>query len=268
MVIKGTIYQIALHEGDDDLIDNMIKPAFKKLHHGLEEMKKQRKAWLPDGWMEDEKKACANTLTAIDNLFTAFRTASHPNDVTESEQQPYTININDKNAKTALEFARKAIDSLCQSTDKVITTGRDPSIRLLEHVVDQFNKNSPYAFWLGNRPRNNTLLRFLYGYSQRFAPINFMQAFAQGLHYYCRDNKQSLTRSFKHASDDADHVIFPLDSDPLFRLGNEYFADFCGKRATKDTTFGFTKPFINHKQQLYKPHAAQNPDWKRWCTIV
>src|SRR3990167_10322736 len=34
MPIKGTIYQIALHEGDDELISDAIIPAFMGLHHG------------------------------------------------------------------------------------------------------------------------------------------------------------------------------------------------------------------------------------------
>src|SRR5690606_30858007 len=31
MEIKGTVYQIALHENDNELVDDVIKPAFKRL---------------------------------------------------------------------------------------------------------------------------------------------------------------------------------------------------------------------------------------------
>src|SRR5579872_2680474 len=46
MVIEGTVYQIALHEGDNELIDDVIKPAFEKLNinKGLDTMEAQREA--------------------------------------------------------------------------------------------------------------------------------------------------------------------------------------------------------------------------------
>src|SRR5437016_2821127 len=49
MAIKGTVYQIALHEGDNELIDDVIKPTFERLHRGLETMEGQRQEWLPEG---------------------------------------------------------------------------------------------------------------------------------------------------------------------------------------------------------------------------
>jgi hypothetical protein len=219
-VIKGTVYQIALHECDDELINDEIKPAFEKLPNGLEEMEAQRQAWLPEGWLEAEAEACRAALAAIDNVFTAFKNASNPNDVTELPDYPYTITITNQDANTALDVFRKAVDALYEARDKVITSGRDPSIRLLEHVLDQYIKN--YDVLGGfNTPRNNALLRKVFGYCQRPAPINLMQAFAQGP-YYIVENKEKLKRTLEYRNWEG-HFILPLDSDLAFRLGCEYF---------------------------------------------
>lgn len=219
--IKGTVHQISKHEGDNELSDIVIRPAFGKLHNGAAHMEQQDKDWLPDDWLEAEEKACANAFAAIDHVFAAFKNASQPNDVTELPRYPYTITINHKNAYTTLEAARSAIDALYQPTNKVITSGRDPIIRLLEYFIDQYIKNHD-ALGGDNSPRNNALMRSLYGYCQRFAPINFMQAFAQGIYFIVND-KQPLIRSFEYSNWGC-RTILPLDSDPLFRLGNEYFA--------------------------------------------
>lgn len=255
--IKGTIYQIALHEGDEELIDKVIKPPFEKLDNGAARMEEQHKAWLCHDWLEAEDKACANALAAIDNVFAAFINASHPNDVTELRQYPYTITIHDKNACKALAAARSAIDALYQPTDEVITSGRDPIIRVIEYFNDQYIKNYD-ALGGDNRPRNNALMRSLYGYFQRFAPINFMQAFAQGIYYIVND-KQPLIRSFEY-SNWPGRTILPLDSDPLFRLGNEYYACVFGADWSwaRVDVGGFTKLFINQKQQLYKPALCRD----------
>ena len=221
MVIKGTVYQIALHEGDDELIDDVIKPAFERFHNGLETMEAQRKAWLPDGWMEAEERACASALIAIDNVFAAFKNAANPKDVTELPNYPYTITIHNQQVNIALDAFRNAIDVLYKPTDKVIESGRDPIIRLLERVMNRYEENYD-ALGGYNTPRNNALMRKVFGYCERSAPINFMQAFAQGI-YYILENKEKLTRSFEYRYW-AGNFILPLDSDLQFRLGYEYFA--------------------------------------------
>lgn len=223
-MIQGTVYQIALHEGDNELIDDVIRPAFERLHHGLETMEAQRKAWLPEGWIKAEEETCASACEAIDNVFSAFKDASNPNDVTELQQRPYTITINNKGAKETLEAFREAIDALYKPTNKVIKSGRDPSIRLLERVINRYEENYD-ALGGYDTPRNNALLRAVFGYCQRPAPINFMQAFAQGV-YYIVEDKKKLNRSFEYRNWSG-HFILPLDSDSLSRLGYEYFAFGC-----------------------------------------
>src|SRR3990167_6503225 len=222
MPIKGTVYQIALHEGDDELISDVIKRAFMKLDHGLEAMETQRQAWLPEGWMEAEERACVRALIAIDHVFTAFKNASNPNDVTELQQRPFTITINHQGAKETLEAFRKAIDLLYKPTDKVIESGRDPIIRLLERVTNRYGENYE-ALGEYNTPRNNVLMRAVFGYCQRFAPINFMQAFAQVIFDILENNKK-LTRSFEY-SNWKNNFILPFDSNLQFRLGYEFFGD-------------------------------------------
>jgi hypothetical protein len=220
MTIKGTVFQIALHECDNELIADVIKPAFEKLHHGIDTMEAQRKAWFPEGWLESEEKASADALTAIDNTFIEFKKASNPQEVTESPQHPYTITINHQGASEALNIFRQAIDALYGPTDKVIQSGRDPSTCLFQRVINRYEENFKD---LGdfNTPRNNALMRSVYGYCQRFAPINFMQAFAQGI-YYIVANRKKLTRTLEF-SNWSGHSILPVDSDANFRLGFEYF---------------------------------------------
>src|SRR3990167_11117667 len=193
MVIKGTVYQIALHEGDDELIDDVIKPAFERFHNGLETMEAQRKTWLPDGWMEAEERACASALIAIDNVFAAFKNAANPKDVTELPNYPYTITIHNQQVNIALDAFRNAIDVLYKPTDKVIESGRDPIIRLLERMTNRYEENYD-EFGGYDTPCNNALMRAVFGYCQRFAPINFMQAFSDGINCIV-EHKKKLTRS-------------------------------------------------------------------------
>lgn len=221
MEIQGTVYQIALHEGDNELIDDVIQPAFQRLHHGLEMMEAQRKKWLSDGWVEAEEKKFKSACVAIEQLFTVFRSASNANDVTELPQYPYTITINHQGAKKALEVCKESIAALYQPTVK-ITIGRDPIIRLLEQVNDRFEENYN-ALGEYDSPRNNAIIREVYGYCQRFAPINYMQAFAMGV-YNIVENKEKLVRSFEYRMWPGNFIL-PLDSDPQSRLGYEHFAD-------------------------------------------
>jgi hypothetical protein len=220
MPIKGTVYQIALHEGDNELIDDVIKEAFLKLKDGEEIMKAQRQAWLPEGWMAAEEKICESACKAIDDVFTAFKNASDPNDVTGLQQQPYTITINKQDVNKALDAFRKAIDALYKPTNDVINSGRDPSMRLLARIISRCIEN--YAALGGSdSPRNHAAMRAVFGYCQRPATINFMQAFATGIYYIVR-NKEKLIRSYEYRRWPG-YFILPLDSDPHFRLGYEYF---------------------------------------------
>ena len=267
-VINGTVYQVALHECDDELINDVIKPAFKKLHNGLETMEVQRKIWLPEGWLEAEERACASALAAIDNLFAAFENASNPNDVTESPQHPFTITINHQGAKAALDAYQKAIDSLYTPTNEVITGGRDPGTRLLERIMDRYEKYNALGGF--NTPRNNALLRKGFGYAQQFAPVNFMQTFAQGP-YYIVENKEKLTRSFEYRNWRG-HFILSVDSDPLFRLGHEYFADAAASvREGRGTALwgwgGFYKTFCQSKTAAALQSCIMQ-SWKSDCAIM
>lgn len=245
--IKGTVYQVTLHEDDNELIDDVIEPAFKKLDRGLETMEAQRKAWLSEGWMEAEEKACANALTAIDNVFTALKNAG-PNDVTELQQYPYTITINNQEVNKALDACRKAIDALYKPTGKVIESGRDPTVRLIERFIDRYEENY-VALGGDNAPRNNALMRAVFGYGQRHAPINFMQAFAMGI-YYLIKNKEKLIRSFEYRNW-REHFILPLDSDPHFRLGYEHFAGRLGWASAASRVVGCLQDFLSIKNSSY-----------------
>lgn len=134
---------------------------------------------------------------------------------------PYTITINNQAANKALEVLREAIDVLYQPTGKVITRGRDLSTRLLERIIDQFIENY-YELGGDHAPRNNAIMRFGYGYGQRFAPINFMQAFVQGI-FTIVEYKEKLIRSFEYCNWKG-HFILPHESNSLFRLGYEHWA--------------------------------------------
>lgn len=243
--IHGTAYQIALHEWDDELIADVIKPAFEQLPNGLETMEAQRQTWLPEGWLEAEEKACAKVLTAIDNLFAAFRSASNPNDVTELPNRPYTITINHEGAKEALRASREAMDALYVPTDEVITSGRDPSIRLLERIITKYEKN--YAALGGwDSPRNHALVRQCFGYGQRFSPINLMQAYAQGPAYIVLE-KEKLTRTFEYRNGSGGSIL-PLDSNSALHLGYEYCVIGGRKGALGDGKW-VMKDFFNQKHQ-------------------
>ena len=255
MPIRGTAYQIALHESDNELIDDVIEPAFKRLNDGLKTMKVQRQAWLPEDWLEAETIACIDALAAIDQVFATFKTASRPDDVTQANTRLWPITIHNQEANLVLETFRKTIDTLYQVTDKEITGGRDPIVRLLEYFIDQYNEN--YQTLDGdNSPRNNALMRLCYGYLQRYAPINFMQAFAMGI-YYIVEGKKTLTRSLEYNACE-DHFILPLDSDVTDRLGFDHYAS--GQR-NMSTNFQMVKnsykPFYQSKTAALHPEPLE-----------
>lgn len=219
--IKGSVYQIALHEGDNELIDDVITPAFRRLYNGSATMEAQKNAWLPKGWMEAEEKTCEIAFKAIDNVFTAFKNATSPNDVIVSPHSPYTVTINKQEASDALDAFRKAINTLYAPTVKVIESGCDPIIRLMERIVDRY-KEKYEALGGYNAPRNLAVLRSVFGFSQRTGPINFMQAFAMGVHYLV-EKKIKVIRSFVYPNW-KEHFILPVDEDPNDRLGYEHYA--------------------------------------------
>ncbi|MFM9834847.1 MAG: F-box protein [Methylophilaceae bacterium] len=226
MAIKGTVYQIALHECDNELIEDvLLKEGFTRLKDGENVMESQRQQWLPEGWREKEDRAYVSAFNAIDNLFAKLISATHPDDVTELPQYPYTITINHQGANQGLEDFREAIDALYRPASTVITSGRDPSIRLFERFLDLYRTN--YDNLCGYTPRNNVLMRAVFGYCQRYAPINFMQAFAQGVAYMV-ENMEKLKRSFEYRCWPGNFIV-PIDSDPRFRLGHEFFASVGGR---------------------------------------
>src|SRR5690606_15802228 len=65
MTITGTVYQIALHEADNELIEDVLEPVFNRIKNGKQEMEAQRQAWLPEGWMTAEESVCESACGAI-----------------------------------------------------------------------------------------------------------------------------------------------------------------------------------------------------------
>lgn len=151
-----------------------------------------------------------------------------------------------------------------------IYPGHDPSVRLLERVIDRYKENFD-AFGQYDTPRNNALMRSVFGYCQRSAPINFMQAFAQGI-YYIIENKEKLTRSFDYRNWHG-RVMFPLDSYPNYRLGYEYFAwarpASCSVRSgTKRCKTFFQSKTTAALQSCVMQPPIQHTDEKRYCVMM
>lgn len=79
-----------------------------------------------------------------------------------------------------------------------------------------------------------------------------MQAFVMGI-YNIVENKEKLIRSFEYRNWKG-HYILPLDSDPIFRLGYEYFGWQSALGRGRTGVGCVTKLFVNQKQlQLYTP---------------
>jgi hypothetical protein len=129
-------------------------------------------------------------------------------------------------------------------------TTKGSSTPCLVRLMNRYEENYK-ALGGFNTPRNNALMRMVFGYCQRPAPINFMQAFAQGI-YYIVENKKKLIRSFEYGNWQS-HFVLPLDSDLGLRLGYEYFGGWSAEAArwSGGSVLLFTKLFVNQKQQLF-----------------
>jgi hypothetical protein len=67
--------------------------------------------------------------------------------------------------------------------------------------------------------KNNLFWRKVIGFIERYLPSCDAEAFCQGTYYIVEDGEK-LKRSLKFRYDN--DLFFPLDSNPAFRLGNDY----------------------------------------------
>ena len=96
------------------------------------------------------------------------------------------------------------------------TTGHHFNQQLLLEAYQQYNAQYQGSDDDWSKPKNVLRWQKVVGLIQRLLPACDAQVIAQGLYYVIEDNKKSKRSfSFTHSNGS----IFPLDSDPIFRLG-------------------------------------------------
>lgn len=194
---KGTPLQLALAHDDDEMAA-MITSYFNKLPNGEELKQKQIAERFPAGWEEKEKARNKADLDALNKVFKAIADAKEGD-----------------NYEEALTEFREYLEP-----KGVITTGKVFNPELFQRAFELYDANY-HRFGGGmagvNSPKNNLLWKYVMGYIQRFFPACYAQALSQGIYHLFEIDKK-LCRSFKFRFK-SEVSFFPLDSNPLFRLG-------------------------------------------------
>ncbi len=251
-LIEGTAYQMALGAGDvnrakldidnkpvldeeghiqilhpDEGMAEMIKGHFLDAFNQDEkaaysEIDKQQEEQFPGGYKayvnsREVKERRVNDLKALRDVIAAIAVA----DVS-------FVNGNYDNSNGEVNVDAKCADELKKFRDYlrpkgIIRRGEHFNVEVLVEAFRLYDDEKRYKAFGGtwDSPKNVLMWRKVVGYIQRYLPACYAQAFSQGLYYVVADNEK-LDRRFKFRHDNA--YYFPLDLDPLSRLGYEYTA--------------------------------------------
>jgi hypothetical protein len=132
-------------------------------------------------------------------------------------------------------------------------------IDALNLYIEKFNQFG--GSW--DSPKNILFWRKIIGYIERYVPACYAQALCQGI-YSIVENHEKLKRrlTFRY---DPNVTYFPLDSDPAFRLGDDYaalqvFWDGVGGWANRITSYVKQKTSTSGRlcggSQTFSPRVA------------
>ncbi len=205
--IHGTALQIALGAEDVKYHDNeecmteMLMRHLKTLPNGDDIIAKQIQEQFPEGWEEIEKARQERDLAELKKVVAAIESAQDGD-----------------NCDAAILVFRKYLDD--ENGRGVIKTGKHFNMQLL---VDAFNLYvEKYDQFGGNwhSPKNILFWRKIIGGIERYLPACYAQAFCQGV-YQIVEDLEKLDRRLALRFD-SKVTFYPLDSDPAFRLGEDY----------------------------------------------
>ncbi len=169
-----TLYRTALATEDTQMAE-MIKAKLIEVA-GKEEADAQYNAQFPKGWELLEEKRWKPMSKQLDVVTQAIRYAK-PDDIVSSGYPEYKLTVKDRsNVAIALAHLRSLLDA---TLNEIVTIGRhfNPHFLLKEFQL--------YDDYFGNNlsdPRALAFWRLVIGYAQRFMPVNYVQAFFDGLY--------------------------------------------------------------------------------------
>ncbi len=251
-LIEGTAYQMALGAGDVNRakLDEDNKPVldekgYIQILHPDEGMAEMIKGHFIDAFNQDEKAANSEIDKQQEGQFPGgYEVYINSREVKERRGNDMKalrevidaiavadvrfINGNYNNSNGEVKVDAKCADALKKFRDYlrpkgIIRRGEHFNVELLVEAFNLYDDEKRYNAFGGtwDSVKNVLMWRKMVGYIQRYLPACYAQAFSQGL-YYVVDANEKLDRRFKFRHDNA--YFFPLDSDPLSRMGYEYAA--------------------------------------------
>ena len=175
-----TAYRTVLATEDTQLAE-MIREKLIQVA-GVDEANKQFNDQFPKGWEKDEEKQWQPIFAQLETLTQAISTAELTNnDIVSSGRPAYIVTVKTgSDVDTALTEFRKLLDATLKDS---ATTGRHFNPTFLLKTFQIYYAHYPHDF--GNDwedPRALAFWQFTVGYAQRFLPVNYVQAFIDGLY--------------------------------------------------------------------------------------
>ncbi len=300
-LIEGTAYQMALGAGDVNRakLDKENKPVLdEKGHiqilHPDEGMAEMIKGHFLDAFNQDEKAANSEIDKQQEEQFPGGYDAyinsrevkeRRGNDIKALREVIEAISIADVrfiNGNYANSNGEVKVDAKCADALKkfrgylrpkgTIRRGEHFNVELLVEAFKLYDDEKRYNAFGGtwDSAKNVLMWRKVVGYIQRYLPACYPQAFSQGL-YYVVDDNEKLDRRFKFRHDNA--YYFPLDLDPLSRLGYECACEWevAGRRLGRGWPTRFLENLCRAKTSVYRmlmPQHHYHHSEKRLCRIM
>lgn len=176
--IEGkTAYEFAIGEEDTEIAAMLraciVKTDNAEVANAL--YNKQR----PNGWEAEEATRSAPILAQLEILTQAIRHAQ-PGDITWSDSPDYQLTVQE--GSTVAEALTKFKLMLDATLKETVTTGRHFNPNILLRAFEIYGAH--YEDYFGgawNNPRAVLFWQQVIGYSQRFMPVNYVQAFCDGI---------------------------------------------------------------------------------------
>lgn len=236
---------------------------------GKEEADAQYNAQFPKGWEALEEKRWEPLFKQLDIVTQAIRKAA-PGDIVSSGHPEYKLTVKEgSEVAIALAQFRLLLDA---TLNEIVTTGRHFNPRLFYSALKTYDDH--YANYFGNGwsdPRAMLFWQQVIGYIERIMPVNYVQAFFDGLYNSEEKLRKGLPqgRSLRfELFDSGRNTWVPKDFYPLVdsRLGFDFARTASGPRAAPQTARPpsiwaprFFEAYVNQKQQPYRAYVTPRP---------
>lgn len=253
--IKGTGLQLAIgaedvkyHDNEECMTEMLMRHL--KLSNGEDEIATQISNQFPDGWEESEKERAKRDLAELNKVVDAI-----------------AVSRTNGDCEVALQAFRDYLERENKGKG-VIKTGKHFNIELLVEAFKVYEqKYTNFGGW--DSRKSNVFWRNVIGYTQRFLPACYAQAFCQGP---CNivDDGEKLNRSMKFSYYNA--TYYPLDSSRAVRLGYNFTARLGdGSYSWKTVWASVFTNYVKQKTSTVRrltPGASGNDRTKNRCIVM